>query len=164
MHEIRLVIASHERMWPEGINPRFLDPMNSEEDMLLLINLSNNNENLLLDILRDQYPTEQDKKGGSDDFYQKAVNLKIPTSCLGKVEQSNLYDFFGKVKQYQRHGNFTPNQESMVVKTYKRQIKSGNNFNDRLISVVFSNPEPTTINELQERYLNLLAITSTSSI
>ena len=92
LHEIGLVIASHERMWPEGINPRFLDPMNSEEDMLLLINLINNNENLLFDILRDQYPTEQDKKGGSDDFYQKAVNLEIPTSCLGKAEQSNLYD------------------------------------------------------------------------
>ena len=137
MHEIGLVIASHERMWPESINPRFLDPMNSEEDMLLLIKLINNNENLLLDILRDQYPTEQDKKGGTDDFYQRAVKLE---------------------------GNFTPNQESMVVKSYKRQIKSGNNFNDRLISVVFSNPEQTTINELQERYLNLLAITSTSSI
>ena len=55
MHEIGLVIASHGRMWPEGIDPRFLDPMNSEEDMLLLIKLINNNENLLLDILRDQY-------------------------------------------------------------------------------------------------------------
>ena len=46
----------------------------------------------------------------------------------------------------------------MVVKSYKRQIKSGNVFNDRLLNEVFSNPEPTTMNELQERYLNLLAI------
>ena len=36
----------------------------------------------------------------------------------------------------------------MVVKVFKRQIKSGNGFNDRLINVVFSNHEPTTINEL----------------
>ena len=125
MHEIGLIVTSHERMWPENINPRFLDPMHSDEDMLLLINLINNNENLLLDILRDQYLTEQDKKTGNDDFYQKAVNLEIPTSCLNKTEQSNLYDFFGKVKQYQRQGNFSTNQESMVVKAYKRQIKSG---------------------------------------
>ena len=48
MHEIGLVVASHERMWPEGISPRFLDPMNSEDNMLLLINLINNNETLLL--------------------------------------------------------------------------------------------------------------------
>ena len=46
----------------------------------------------------------------------------------------------------------------MVVKAFKRQIKSGNVFNDQLINVVFSNPEPTTIYELQERYFNLLAI------
>ena len=87
-------------MWPEGINPRFLDPMNSEDDMLQLINLINNNEKLLLDILRDQYPAEEDKKGGSNDNYQKAVNLEIPQSCPNKAEQSKLYDFFGKVKQY----------------------------------------------------------------
>ena len=158
MHEIGLVIASHERMWPEGIDPRFLDPINSDEDMSLLINLINDNENILLDVLRDQYLTEQDKKGGTDDFYLRAVNLEIPTTCLSKAEQSALYDFFGKVKQYQSQGNFTPNQESMVVKAYKRQIKSGNVYNDRLINDVFDNPKPTTINELQERYLNLLSI------
>ena len=53
--------------------------------MLLLVNLINNNETLLLDILRDQYSTEEDKKGGSNDNYQKAVNLEIPQSCLNKA-------------------------------------------------------------------------------
>ena len=137
-------VSCNEEMWEgESARRRYLNPLHFADDLTVLKRLINNNEQMFLDMLQDNYPGHKDQ----NPMFAQALNVKMPTTFMTKPDITKLNEMFGKLQSWGHKGNFTEDQEQQICLAIKNQLDKSNPIHQRVLNHSFK-PVPTRIGEL----------------